>query len=385
MNRRWPLTRQIATIFTAVMIGNAILISTALELWSARLLSQEIAALSARSQRTYAELENRRVPDQADIAALNVDLGNLQTRLNEQTDAALYWMIAIAGAVTMLIGYALLGRVGRGLGSVAAAARQIASGDMSARASPVGFASREEDALISDFNDMSSALQRAERELAESTASIAHELRTPLTILRGRLHGISDGVFALEQNEIEGLLCQVEGLGRLVDDLQMVSLARSQRLHLALADTDLMLEVRRVLATIGPDLEQAGLAVQLDLHAASVTGDGARIRQLISAVLTNACRYAAHSGPLTIATGTDGAAARLEIMDHGPGLPDGVGDQAFDRFWRADSSRNRHSGGSGLGLAVVRAIAVAHGGSAELVNRAKGGTRFVLLLPRRNS
>lgn len=383
---RWPLTRQIATIFTVVMIANAILITTALELWSARLLSQEIAALSPRSQRTYAELERQQVPDQADVAALTTEFAIVEARLNDQADMALYWMIAIAGLITMLVGYKLLGRVGQGLGSVAGAARQIAIGDLTARAAPIGFASREEAALIEDFNAMSAALQRAERELAESTASIAHELRTPLTILRGRLHGIADGVFALEPVEIEGLLYQVEGLGRLVDDLQTVSLGRSQRLHLALAETDFALEVRRVLATIGPDLQAAGLNPVLDLQPTPVICDGARVRQLISAVLNNACRYAADSGSIGIATRRDGAAGWLEIVDSGPGLPESIGDQAFDRFWRADGSRARHSGGSGLGLAVVRAIADAHGGTAHLVNNpadgcGRSGTRFTLRLP----
>ncbi|NJS13316.1 MAG: HAMP domain-containing histidine kinase [Sphingopyxis sp.] len=378
---RWPLTRQITSIFTAVMLGNAILITLAIDLWSDRVLNQEIAALSQSSRITYAKLETSQVPTARELQALNADLAGVQTRLIEKTDAALYWMIGIAGIVTMAIGYWLIGRVGRGLSSVASAARQIASGDLTARAGPVSFASKEEIALISDFNDMSTALYRASRELAESTASIAHELRTPLTILQGRLHGIADGVFALKPDEIDGLLYQVEGLGRLVDDLQTVSLAHSQRLRLDVANTDLAIEVRRVLAATSPDLEAAGLSAQLDLQAAQLDCDGMRIRQLITAVLANTCRYAKGSGPVAITTRSAGSFVILAIKDCGPGLPDDAGDRAFDRFWRADGSRNRSSGGTGLGLSVVRAIALAHGGMVELRNGVPDGACFTLRLP----
>jgi two-component system, OmpR family, sensor histidine kinase AdeS len=228
---------------------------------------------------------------------------------------------------------------------------------------------------------MSASLQRAERELAESTASIAHELRTPLTILRGRLHGISDGVFALEPAEISGLLYQVEGLSRLVDDLQTLSLANSNRMILALELTDIGAEVERVLAVMQPDLEAAGLVPMLRLEPARANADGARVRQVIGAVLTNAQRYAAGSGVLRISTRQEDADCVLEIVDHGPGLPSGSDERAFDRFWRGEVSRSRNTGGSGLGLAVVRAIVEAHGGRATLGNHSGGGVIFEMRLP----
>ena len=228
---------------------------------------------------------------------------------------------------------------------------------------------------------MAASLQRAERELAEGTASIAHELRTPLTVLRGRLHGIADGVFALEPKEVEGLLYQVEGLGRLVDDLQTLSFANAQRLILDVQETDIADEVRRVIAATQPDLVAAGLKPVLDLAPARLRGDGARLRQILGAVLANARRYAPGSGVLRIKTRQDGECAVLEVIDQGPGLPEGSEEFAFDRFWRGEASRNRNTGGSGLGLAVVRAIVEAHGGHVQLTNHSGGGAAFVMRLP----
>jgi two-component system, OmpR family, sensor histidine kinase AdeS len=381
--RRWPLTRQITILFTVLMVTNGLLISAALEYWGEYMVEAALADMSPLAQKTYKKLEKSNyIPTPSEMKELNKELLPLQNQLNGDLDTALYAMIALAGLVTMGVGYLILGRLGRGLTSVAAAARQIAAGDLAARAKPVGFASREETELIGDFNAMSVALQRAERELAESTASIAHELRTPLTILRGRLHGIADGIFALEPKEVEGLLYQVEGLGRLVDDLQTLSLANAHRLILDLEKTDLAEEVRRVLASTGPDLESAGLQAALALHSAPLIADGARVRQVISAVLANARRYAPGSGVLRIATRSDSSAAILEIVDHGPGLPKGADDIVFDRFWRGEASRSRNTGGSGLGLAVVRAIVEAHGGTATLANHAGGGAHFEMRLPR---
>jgi two-component system, OmpR family, sensor histidine kinase AdeS len=378
---RWPLTRQISMIFALAMLANAVVIIVVSDIWDRQIVEGVLSSMSPKAKQTYKLLEKGGVASPADIARLTKEMDPLRERLETESTNVLYALVAIAAVVTFGLGYLILGRMGKGLVNVANAAREIADGNLSARAAPIKYASREEAQLTTDFNVMSASLQRAERELAESTASIAHELRTPLTILRGRLHGISDGVFALAPEEIDGLLFQVEGLGRLVDDLQTLSLANSQRLVLDLNETDLSIEVRRVLAATQPDLEAAGLEPVLDILTAPLRADSVRIRQVIGAVLANACRYAADSGPLRITTRTDGREAILEIVDYGPGLPNGAGDRAFDRFWRGESSRSRNTGGSGLGLAVVRAIVEAHHGLATLSNHAGGGTIFEMHLP----
>jgi two-component system, OmpR family, sensor histidine kinase AdeS len=368
-------------IFAAAMFGNAIIIIVATDVWSRYSIERELGELSPTARKAWNDVNSNRLASPAALRQLNREFTPIQSRLEAESNVVLYGLVALAAVITLALGYVVIGRLGRGLNSVAMAARNIADGDLTARAMLVGFASREETELIGDFNSMSSALQRAERELAESTASIAHELRTPLTILRGRLHGIVDGVFAFEPKEIRGLLYQVEGLGRLVDDLQVLSLANSQRLHLAKEPTDLAEEVRRVLASIEPDLIAAGLKLELALQMAPLFADGARIRQVVTAVLTNASRYAAQSGILRIETQSDDLVAFLQIIDNGPGLPVGSDGRAFDRFWRGETSRSRYTGGTGLGLSVVRAIVEAHGGSATLGNHAGGGALFEMRLP----
>lgn len=380
--RRWPLSRLIATVLAGTVLINAVLIVVAMTIFGTIEQQRVEHAMSPAAIRALRASEASLLPQTDDLAAYINETKGLEDSVNERFSAALILFTLLAAAGAFALGYVVLGRLGRGLNTVAHAARRVAEGDLSAQASPPKWASLEEMQLTTDFNAMSRSLQRAERELAESTAAVAHELRTPLTILRGRLHGIEDGIFPGGPKEMHGLLLQVEGLGRLVDDLQTLNLAKSGRMLLAPAMIDLSAQVEYVLAAVRPDLESAGLDPVLDLVPTPVFADGDRLRQVISAVLNNAQRYAADSGVLRIHTRMEADHGVLEITDHGPGLPPGTGDRAFDRFWRAEGSRSRHSGGTGLGLAIVRVIVEAHGGHATLEDHVGGGTVFTMVLPR---
>ncbi|MBY0392710.1 MAG: ATP-binding protein [Novosphingobium sp.] len=378
----WPLTWQITLAFVGAMLVNGLLVSAAMDMWGDYSIARLKAGLSPAALRATRELEAKRTPATADLAELMRETSGLQDTLQQESNAVLYLMLALAALVTMAIGYMILGKLGRGLDNVAGAARRIAEGDLAARALPVRFASREERELIRDFNRMAGSLQRASRELSEGTAAVAHELRTPLTILQGRLQGISDGIFAAEPVIIDSLLHQTEALGRIVDDLLTLHLANAGRMKLRIGDVDLGAEAHRVVTAMAHELGQAGLAPVLTLAPAPIAADGLRLRQVISAVLSNACRYAAGSGPLAIGVWRNAGSVVLEIADRGPGLPPGIQpDQPFDRFWRSETSRNREAGGSGLGLAVVRAIVEAHEGEVSLRNRAEGGAVFTMTLP----
>ncbi|MBQ1499767.1 MAG: sensor histidine kinase [Sphingomonas sp.] len=381
LRRRWPIARQLATALVVIVLVNCVLIFVAMTIWTANEERHIRETSSPATQRAIAALDAGRVPDFKGIDKVIKEVNDLTETVNERGNTALLICLLLAAICDFVLGSIFLAKLGRGLNDVAFTARRVADGDLSARAPLVRWASAEEAQLIDDFNAMAQSLQRAERELAESTAAIAHELRTPLTILRGRIQGTIDGLFAHEEEEMRSLLLQVEGLGQLVDDLQTINLAKSDRMILNPDHIDLAQEVERVIALVRPDLEAAGLEPVLILRPTAIVADAARIRQMIGAVLSNAQRYAAGSGPLRICTARHGGWAVLEIVDHGPGLPEEAMDKAFDRFWRAEASRARHSGGSGLGLSVVRAIAEAHDGTATLANHEGGGAIFTLRLP----
>jgi len=266
------------------------------------------------------------------------------------------------------------------LNSVMDNVRRVAHGDLAARATAGDRSLGETAMLVDDFNSMAERLQRTASESRTWNAAIAHELRTPVTILRGTLQGVVDGVFKPEEIEFPALLSQVENLGRLIDDLRTLSLLDSGQLQLRLAATDLATQVRQAANLMAPALASAGLQLQLLLDEGSTLCDAARLRQVIVALLDNACRYA-DAGPLTLSLQLDGQQCLLQLEDAGPGIDAALAPLVFDAFQRGDTARVQAQGGSGLGLAVVAAIARAHGGSAICRRSAAGGTIFSIAWP----
>ncbi|MCG8442174.1 MAG: ATP-binding protein [Caulobacterales bacterium] len=289
---------------------------------------------------------------------------------------------ALAALVAAVIGVMVARRIARPIEEVAEGARAIAQGRLGAHATETRRASLEAHELVSAFNDMSHALLRADRELTASAAAVAHELRTPLTILRGRLQGLSDGVFEPTPDALKALIAQVETLSHVADDLNALSLMMAGRLTPKVARVDLAEEARAVLAALTPDLESEGFAVEAALRPSIATADPARIRQALNALIDNARRYAASGRFLRVEAGEDDQWAVLRVIDRGPGIAPADRERVFDRWWRAEPSRSREDGGSGLGLAVVRAIATVHGGEARAASHEDGGAAFTLKLPR---
>ncbi|WP_062769583.1 ATP-binding protein [Sphingopyxis terrae] len=265
------------------------------------------------------------------------------------------------------------------LNSVATSAREIAHGHLAARAVAGERTLGEAAALIGDFNRMAANLEKASAGVAHWNAMIAHELRTPVTILRGRLQGLADGVFEPDPALFRSLQLQAEGLARLVEDLRTVSLVDSGRLELIRSDIDMAEELGAVLDLMRPGLEAAGFSLAAELEPGIFHADPVRIRQALMALLDNAERHAT-PGRLRVILSLNHRRALIEVVDEGPGLSPELAEEAFTPFRRYPRPDSPHMG-SGLGLAVVRAIARAHGGDATYKAR-NGGACFCLELPR---
>ena len=345
------------------------------------LVSRYLNNLPPAAQRATRDLEALRLPDPADLRVLKEasEAGHAQGQL--YSDLGLGVLTVLAACVALWLAMGVGQRLARPIERVAQAARRVAQSDLDARAEPGRDSSLELRQLVDDFNCMADSLAASRRELKESTAAIAHELRTPLTILRGRLQGIHDGVFASGPAEITALIQQVDSLSRVVEDLRVVSLAGANSLALQRRPMELATEVESLLPVIEPDLHALGMRLELDLRPAPVHADPQRLRQMLICLLDNARRYASEGGVVRIETHASGSAGVLRVLDRGASFPPGGAEMAFERFWRSEASRSRQTGGSGLGLSVVRAIADAHGGQAHAANRPDGGAVLEIRLP----
>jgi Signal transduction histidine kinase len=301
--------------------------------------------------------------------------------LPEAPDLLLIAFFLLVGlALAIVVALRLAKRILAPLNSLAESARKIAAGDLSVRASPGDRSLGETAQLVDDFNAMAQRLQDIAKDMIAWNATIAHELRTPLTVLKGRLQGIADGVFAPDEALIRNLLLHVDGLSRLVEDLRTVTLADGGRLDLRIEKIGLAAEIRSVIDLLEPSLLKAGFLLDVTLLDLVVRGDGSRIRQALLALLDNAQRYA-RPGSIELSTLKSGNSAVIRIEDEGPGLPPEFAGRAFEPFARSEPSRSRRFGGSGLGLSVVRAIAEAHGGRAAYRRSSRGGAVFEIQLP----
>jgi two-component system sensor histidine kinase AdeS len=350
-------------------VNNRISLARQLSGAMAALAITTVVASTAAFYLVYAVLERLRIvalpPD--DYATLGWDVGITLT-------------LCAAGLVSALVvALRLARRIVGPLDAVATVARRIAQGDLTARVRPLGQTHGETAALVTDFNAMADQLQRMSNGVKDWNAQIAHELRTPLTILRGRLQGAKDGVFPLDIELVAGLMKQVDGLTRLVEDLRSVSLADSGRLELTLADVDVAAEVEDMAPVLLAILEPAGFGLELALQPGSVKADPTRLRQAILALVDNARRHA-HPCALRIAVDFIDDTVAITVSDLGPGLSLGFEDDAFRQFARGKHTLGEAAGGSGLGLAVVRGIERTHGGDAVYLREADRSL-FRIILP----
>jgi two-component system OmpR family sensor kinase len=176
-------------------------------------------------------------------------------------------------------------------------------------------------------------------------------------------------------------------MGLLVEDLLLLARLDQQR-PLDHAPVDLLPLARDAVhdaAVLAPDRE---IDLEVDGAAApTVTGDEARLRQVVHNLVSNALTHTPAGSPVTVRVSTDDLAEQVdvEVSDRGPGLDDADTERVFERFFRADTSRSRQAGGSGLGLSIVAGLVAAHGGSVTATNRDGGGARFVMSLPLRRT
>lgn len=296
-------------------------------------------------------------------------------------DVLLFIALGLVGVlVSIYFSVRIARRLVEPLNSVATGIRRVASGDLDARAHASFAPMAEATALVDDFNHMAEKLQRAVEERTMWNAAIAHELRTPVTILRGRLLGFADGVFPPTEEAFRKLLTQVDGLSRLIEDLRLLSLFESHKLRLDCRMVNLNDEIRTVGDIYEPLLQRVGLQLKSDVAMAPVWCDPIRIRQMLVALLDNAVKYA-REGEVWVRCETNAGGCVVKVEDAGPGLSDHAMQHVFQAFWQDSSVTAKLSGGSGLGLSVVKAIALAHGGDALCYANQSGGTTFEIRWP----
>jgi two-component system sensor histidine kinase BaeS len=291
------------------------------------------------------------------------------------------WVVGAAGAAllaALLVSAYVSGRLARPLVALAAAAHRFAAGDRAARARLR--APGELGEVAQAFDAMADEVVQAETVRRRLAADIAHELRTPLAGLQAGLEELRDGLQPADAPRLAALHDQSLRLGRIVQDLADLSAAESAALSLHSVDTDLAGIAATAVAAQRPRLDAAGLMVTTELDdRAPVRGDPDRLHQAVVNVLANAARYCRPGDRVDVTARPEGGDAVLRITDTGPGIAADELPHAFDRLWRGRDTAG--TAGSGIGLAVVRELVTAHGGTVGIDSPAGGGVIVTIRLP----
>jgi heavy metal sensor kinase len=248
---------------------------------------------------------------------------------------------------------------------------------------PVAGESLELDRLAGAFNETFARLEGSFDQLKRFTADVSHELRTPLTALRAvgevALRGRHDTEGYREV--IGSMLEEVDRLTRLTDELLTLARADAGEARLARQDVDLAALARDVAEHLAVLAEEKEQRIVVEAHPATVQGDRTVLRQALVNLAVNAVKYSPERTLVRIEAGRRDGAAFLEVADEGPGIAPEHRERLFERFYRVDKSRSREMGGTGLGLALVKWAAEAHGGRVELDSEVGRGSRFRIVLP----
>lgn len=288
---------------------------------------------------------------------------------------------AIALMAAAFMGFLLARHLSRPVVALRDSVESLTAGNFAVRTKAQG--NDEIASLGRHINRLAETLQANESARRRWTADMAHELRTPIAILQAEIEAARDGVRPDWNKTLDSLHEEVRQLSVLVDDLQALALADAGALNLQLADTDLAALLRQALDAQQERLRRAGLQVELEApERLVIQADAQRLRQLLLNLLENSCRYTDSGGKVRIELRQQAGAAVLRVEDTAPGLQSEQIDRLFERFYRAEGSRARASGGSGLGLSICREIVLAHGGQIRAQASELGGLAIEVKLPR---
>lgn len=291
--------------------------------------------------------------------------------------------LAVASAVSLLI----TRRIARPISAVADAATRVAAGHYETRVPAAGLGA-EMDRLAAAFNVMAETLEDTEHARQRLLGDVAHELRTPLATIRASHEALADGVRQPDDQAWTLLAAQTDRIQRLIDDIALVSRAEEHALSLRSATVTLRMLLQTAMAAAEPDYEMKGVSLKLDVATTlpPVDVDSDRIGQVLTNLLTNALRHTPAGGHVQIIARSDalahGDAVQILVRDDGEGIAANHLPHLFQRFYRADSGRDRDHGGSGIGLTVARALTQAHGGTLTAASDGPGlGSTFTITLP----
>lgn len=295
-------------------------------------------------------------------------------------------MIVIIGLVALIaaliLGAVMSRRMIKPLSRAVSAAGEISRGYYGGRITEKSD-TREIIQLTSAINGLAESLQTQEGLRKRLTSDVAHELRTPLATLQSHMEAMIDGIWEPDSERLKSCHEEIIRISRLVGDLEKLARFEGENLRLDKS----VFDVRELAGSIKINMEaeflQKGVHLSVQGDSTSVLADRDKISQVMINLLSNALKFTDEGGKVDLAVEQGQGQVLITVSDTGAGISEEDLPHIFERFYRADPSRNRLTGGSGIGLAIVKAIVEAHGGAVSAESEIGKGSRFTIKVPER--
>jgi signal transduction histidine kinase len=303
----------------------------------------------------------------------------------ERINMTLFYGALVGAVIALLLGIFLSRTLTRPIRELTKATHAVSEGDLSQQ---VPVRSKDElGELAQAFNKMSAQLSRSVNARRQMTADIAHELRTPLSLILGHAEAVHDGVLPPTRENFEIIREEAARLEHLVNDLRTLSLADAGELSIQMQTIEPQRLINEVSSLYQYQAQKKNITFELDVapHLPHIEVDPGRMTQVITNILDNALRHTPEGGRIFLAAHEADDMVELSVQDNGPGLNIEDVDRIFERFYRADISRQREDGGSGLGLAIAKSIVQAHGGQVSAESEPGSGLKIKIRLPKKSA
>lgn len=285
---------------------------------------------------------------------------------------------SLAGAV--MAGAFLAKRIAAPIAKTTEIAKEISEGNYGIRfEAKVG--TRELIELTQSVNQMAAALEKQEAIRRRMTMDVAHELRTPIANVSSYLEAIIEGVWEAAPERLQRCYEELSRISELIADLEELGQIENENLKLQFRQVELLELADRVKDSFETALKEKQICCTVEGEALFVLGDKKRLYQVVYNLLSNAVKYTPEGGTICVRIGKEAGMVKLTVRDSGIGISAQELPFVFERFFRADRSRNRRTGGSGIGLSIVKAIVLAHGGTVSVESEVGQGSTFTVVLP----
>lgn len=288
---------------------------------------------------------------------------------------------ALSLVLSVLAGTVLARWIAQPIMKTAYISKQISNGDYGIRFEGKT-RTKELDELVTAVNHLADALDYQEKLRKDLTADVAHELRTPLTTVASHLEAMIENVWKPTPERLQSCYEEIERLSSLVADLEHLAKVEGDNLNLNKTEFDLLDLVGSVVDNFEVEWNKKKISIKIEGRETMVLADRWRISQVITNLLSNAIKYTCEGGFIQISVEEEGGYGILIVEDSGIGIPEEKLPFIFERFYRTDESRNRKTGGAGIGLAIVKSILNAHGGTVTAKSALGKGSSFFVKLPK---